>query len=148
MGRDAEHPGDTQIRTWIPDDQYAVIREMAAARQVSVSQIVRELIARGMEQDAGAASVRQVLTALDHLERLVFFAAQQAAVAATWDQEGYRSATRQKLPDDPDRAAALAEQMIGKMQGIAHERLRKALRGPNPVRKEVRNASGADPDPE
>jgi len=40
----------TQIRAWIPDDQYGVIRELAAARQVSISQIVRELIAAGPAQ--------------------------------------------------------------------------------------------------
>ncbi|NMP24357.1 ribbon-helix-helix protein, CopG family [Sulfobacillus harzensis] len=141
MGRDTEHPGDTQIRTWVPNNQYAVIRELAAARQVSVSQIVREMIGAGLETDgqrqALDQALHQVTSALDHLERLTFFAAQEAAFAAIVQEKNYEVLGQREAPGNPDEAAAITKRFVGKIQGLVHERIRRALRGPNAVRKEM-----------
>jgi hypothetical protein len=137
MSHDVEHPESTQIRTYVPDDQYGVIRELAAARRVSISQIVRELIAAGLQKDAldsaAAEAMETVTSALDHLERLLFFAAQQAALTAVGQEQSARMATRQAAPNDPERAQRLFDAAIGELQKIAHERLRQALHGRNPV---------------
>ncbi len=131
----------TQIRTWVPDDQYGVIRELAAARQVSISQVVRDLIVSGLETDgqrqALDRSLQQVTSAIDHLERLTFFAAQEAAFSAIVNEKNYEALGQREAPGDPDEAAAIAKRFIGKIQGLVHERIRKALRGPNRLRKEA-----------
>lgn len=145
MGEPYEHNG-TQIRTWVPDDQYGVIRELAAARQVSVSQIVRELIARGIESQVDSDSLREIKSALDHLERLMFFAAQEAAFAAIVYEKNYEVLGQREAPGDPDEAAAITKRFIGKIQSLVHERIRKVLRGPNQLRKETETTdeSGSD----
>ncbi len=126
----------TQIRAWIPDDQYGVIRELAAARQVSISQIVRELIAAGLQDDAhqqaAQESLKAVTSALDHLERLLFFTAQNSAYSAVSAERAGEAAAAKLFPNNSERAAEAVESTRGKIMGIIHERIRKALRGPKP----------------
>lgn len=139
MGRDSAHPSDTQIRVWVPDDQYGVIRDLAATRQVSMSRVVRDLIVSGLQTDgqrqALGLALHQVTTALDHLERLLFFSAQTGAFLMVSKEQDYRAIANQNATDGAEAAQRAAE-WIGELQGIAHERIRKALRGPNQLRKE------------
>jgi hypothetical protein len=136
---DDRHLG-IQVRTWVPEDQFSIIRELAAGRQVSVSQIVRDLIATGLETDGQRQALDQALhrvtSALDHLERLLFFSVQANAFLLVSKEQDYRAIAGQKLAG-PKEASELAAEWIGEIRGVAHERIRKALRGPNQLRKEV-----------
>lgn len=126
----------TQIRTWIPDDQYSIIREFAAARQVSISQIVRELIATGFQNDAqqqaAKDALKSVTSSLDHLERLIFFIAQNASYTAVSGEKSGEAAAVKLYPHNPEQAAEAIQIARGEIMGIVHERIRKALRGPKP----------------
>lgn len=157
---DMEHGGSTQIRTWIPDDQYGVIREMAAGKHVSISQVVRDLIGTGLTCDAArgagdllakqlegaVATLRAAVTeaakpvsqsadnigsALDHLERLMFFVAQTAAFISVINESTIEQQLRRLRPD-PDAADDLVNSWRGKHIKIAEERVSKSLRGPKP----------------
>ncbi len=131
------HEG-VQVKIWLPENTYSIIRELAAAHtDGNVSQAIRTLLQRGLQKDAldsaAAEAMEAVTSALDHLERLLFFAAQQAALTAVGQEQSARMATRQAAPNDPERAQRLFDAAVGELQKIAHERLRQALHGRNPV---------------
>lgn len=150
-----------QIKVWLPDELYSVIREMAAGRGGNVSQVVRGLISVGLTHDAaesandlvakrlteGMAELRAAVieaakpvsksaddvgSALDHLERLTFFIAQNVAFVAAANESSIEQILRRNYPNDRDAADEAVKTWFGKHQGIAHERIRKALREPKP----------------
>lgn len=97
-----------QVRIWLPDEVYSVVRELAGAHtDGNVSHAIRTLLQRGLQKDAldsaAAEAMETVTSALDHLERLVFFTAQQAALTAVGQEQSARMATRQTAPNDPER---------------------------------------------
>ena len=149
------HDG-VQIRVWLEDKPYSLIREMAAAQHTSVSQIVRDLVSAGMQRNVDidgvtaplvdavtAASTAQVQPLIEqqhtlssqiaHLERLVFFIAQNTAFSLAATEDGARAQSRRNHPDDAEAAAQSFNSAIGKLQGLAHERINKALKGSRPI---------------
>ena len=138
-----------QVKVWLPDEVYSVVRELAAAHtDGNVSQAIRTLLQRGLQKDAldsaAAEALEAVTSALDHLERLVFFTAQQAALTAVGQEQSARMATRQAAPNDPERAQRLFDTAVGELKKIAHERLHQALHGRNPVHPVAETGEASD----
>jgi len=117
-----------QIKLWLPESTYSVVRELAANRtDGNVSEAVRILLGRGIDRgapDRAAQTVLDRVTAqLDHLERLTYFAALEAARTA----EGIDAATV-----DSGAKPETVEKMLETRKLRAIARLRKALHGRNP----------------
>lgn len=118
-----------QIKIWLPDSTYSVVRELAAAHtNGNVSEAVRILLKRGIARDAlddaAEAVIDHVTSQLDHLERLAYFAAVESARTA----DGIDAATI----DSGATPDAVKKALEGRrLQAIA--RLRKALQGRNPA---------------
>lgn len=141
MGHDTEHAGDTQIRTWVPDDQYSVIRELAAARHTSISQIVRDLISAGLQDDAHQQAACDALYAvtdsLEHLKRVAYYTAEAAGLLKISWEANARAQADQKYPNDPESALEAARGTLGKYKKIHFERIRKALKeSKSPIEEE------------
>jgi len=126
-----------QIKVWLPEEIYSIIRELAAATtEGNVSEVVRSLIADGLQKDAqqqaAQESVKSVTSALNHLERLTYFIAENTAFSVAATETSAQSQAQRQHADNPEEAAQALATAIGKLQGIAHERIRKTLRGPKP----------------
>ena len=123
-----DHSG-VQIKIWLPESTYSVVRELAAAHtDGNVSEAVRILLKRGIARDALDIAAQEVIdrltSQLDHLERLTYFAAVESARTA----DGIDAATI----DSGATPDAVKKALEGRrLHAIA--RLRKALQGRNPV---------------
>jgi len=123
-----DHSG-VQIKIWLPESTYSVVRELAAAHTSgNVSEAVRILLKRGIAKDALDVAAQEVIdrvtSQLDHLERLMYFAALESARTA----EGIDAATVASGAK-PEAVEKMLE--TRKLRAIA--RLRKALQGRNPA---------------
>lgn len=131
-----------QIKVWLPESIYATVRELAAAHtDGNISQAVRVLLQRGLERDAldNAAEevIQRVTSQLDHLERLTYFAAQQAGTAAVGQEEVLRVNLQRAHKGEPaEQVEKIAECGLETVRSIVTDRLRKALRGRNPINGE------------
>lgn len=88
-----------QIKVWLPEEIYSVVRELAAATtEGNVSEVVRGLIAGCLQKDAhqqaAQESVKTVTSALDHLERLTFLIAQNTAYTAVSGEKSGESGSQ------------------------------------------------------
>ncbi len=131
-----------QIKVWLPEEIYSVVRELAAATtEGNVSEVVRGLIADGLQKDAhqqaAQESVKSVTSALDHLERLVFFIAQNTAAERVAAEKGGALKAKSSFPNDPEKAHEILMAGRGEIKMMANERVRKALHGPKPKLEEV-----------
>jgi hypothetical protein len=117
-----------QIKLWLPESIYSVVRELAAATDGNVSEAVRILLKRGIGKDALDIAAQEVIdrvtSQLDHLERLVYFAALESARTA----DGIDDAT---IDSGAKRETVAKMLETRKLRAIT--RLRQALHGRNPV---------------
>jgi len=131
-----------QIKIWLSESTYSVVRELAAAHtDGNVSEAVRILLKRGIAKDALDIAAQEVIDRLtgqlDHLERLMYFAALESARTA----EGIDAAT----VDSGAKPEAVAKMLEArKLRAIA--RLRKALQGRNPARSDGDEDEGDETD--
>lgn len=136
-----DHSG-VQIKIWLPESTYSVVRELAAAHtDGNVSEAVRILLKRGIAKDAldiaAQAVIDRVTSQLDHLERLMYFAALESARTA----EGIDAATVASGAK-PEAVAKTLE--ARKLRAIS--RIRKALQGRNPARSDGDEDEGDETD--
>ncbi len=128
----------TQIKIWLPESMYSTVRELAAAHtDGNISQAVRVLLQRGLERDAldnaAAEVVHRVTSQLDHLERLLYFTAQQAAMDFASTERTTEITAKQMAGQDAAKAQAIVDRTMAYLRETATERVRRALRERNPV---------------
>lgn len=145
MPTEDRHEG-VQRKVWMPESLNTAVEKLAAAAGQPISATLRELITAGLHADAHtamateqiaemvASALAPLVSRIDHLERLIFFTAQNAAYTAVVNERAGQAAAAKMFPNDPDRAAEWMQGVQGEIRGLVHERVRKALRGSNPVR--------------
>lgn len=148
MPAEDRHDG-VQRKVWIPESLNQTVEKLAASSGISISGVLRQLIADGLHREAQSeAATAQIIDMLssalqplasriDHLERLLFYTAQSAGIMAVNLEVSAKQQAQKAFPNDPDRAEDVAQSTVGKMQKMAHERLNKALRGPRPTLEEA-----------
>ncbi len=148
MADDSRHEG-VQRKVWMPEDMNTTVEMLAASGRKPVSAVMRELMAAGLQSEAQNTVVAQqmadaittaltpLLTRIDHLERLVFYTAESAGMAAENLVYSAQKQGQKLHPDDPEQAAEVVKNTIGRYQSMTHEKIRKALRGPKPKLEEA-----------
>ncbi len=137
------HEG-VQRKVWMPESMNQAVEKLAASTGQPISATLRNLIAGGLAKDADLSNItamveallQPVMSRLDHMERLLFFIAQNTAFSVAATEDGARAQARRNHPDDAEAAAQSFDSAIGKLQGLTHERIRKALKGPRPTTEE------------
>ncbi len=150
MAEDSRHEG-VQRKVWMPDDMNTTVEMLAASGRKPVSAVMRELMAAGLQSEAQneamvlkmaeaiTTALMPVMSRLEHLERLVFYTAESAGLAAENLVYSAQKQGQKLHPDDPEQAAEVVKNTIGRYQGMTHEKIRKALRGPKPKLTEEDN---------
>lgn len=135
------HEG-VQRKVWMPESLNTAVEKLAASTGQPISATLRELISAGLHADAQtamateqvtemmASALAPVVSRIDHLERLIFFIAQNTAYTAVAGERAGQAAAAKLFPNDPERAEEELRSARGEIMGIVHERIRKALRGP------------------
>ena len=131
-----------QIKVWLPEAIYSVIRELAAGKtEGNVSEVVRDLIAAGLQDDAHQQAARDALYAvtdsLEHLKRVAYYTAEAAGLLKISWETNARAQADQQYPHDPESALEAARGTLGKYKKIHFERIRKALKeSKSPIEEE------------
>jgi hypothetical protein len=148
MPWDDRHEG-VQRKVWLPEPVNTAVEKLAASQNQAISATLRELIQAGLRDETrNEAAVQQVteiladvlqplVTRVDHLERLIFFIAQNTAAERVTAEKRGEAVAQERFPDHPERAAEAVRLARGEIQMLVHDRIRKALRGRNPIRTEL-----------
>ncbi|AUW92625.1 hypothetical protein BXT84_00550 [Sulfobacillus thermotolerans] len=125
------HDG-VQIKVWVPEGFYDMLKALAARHQTSVAAEARRLMVAGVEPSEALDTVVEGLSDLNrflrlHLEPLAFVSAMDSAKsAAYWKRRVYLESHQRGSAKD--EAKALMEQMERDMSDQATRRIKRVLR--------------------
>jgi plasmid stability protein len=113
-----------QIKVWLPDGFYDVLKSRAARHRTSVAEEARRLMRWGLAGAEGVDGVNDQMARLDaylrqHLEPLVWAAAMDSAWQAAYGRANLRANARDK---------AVADRVDQDLRQAARERVQRVLR--------------------
>ena len=148
MAEDSRHEG-VQRKVWMPESMNTTVEMMAASASKPVSAVMRDLMAAGLQGEAHSEAALQhtaevlvgilepLLSRIDHIERLTYFIAENTAFVFASTESTMQLQAKRMHSDDADAASQSLATGMGRLQGIAHERIRKALRARKPKVEEL-----------
>jgi len=137
-----------QIKVWVSEGFYDMLKALAHRRQTSVAAEARRLMVAGVEPSEALDTIVDQVTALDrfirlHLEPLTFVAAMDAAKgAAYWKRRVYLDARAKGK--DQEGAQETMERMERDMAEQATRRIRRVLREVEEPMENVEEGDGDD----